>query len=75
LEEHQEEKEEKETEKRKERYLKKKCPMCADPCDWFKKNAQNVQLSTAEKSNRESNNMSDRQVETERDREIPIPMS
>jgi len=51
LEEQQEEKEEKAATERSANYLKEKCPTCAEPCDWFRKNAQNVQidrLSTAE---------------------------
>ena len=50
LEEQQEEKEEKAATERNARYLKEKCPTCADSCNWFKKNAQNVQikLPTAE---------------------------
>ncbi len=44
LEEQQEENEEKEANERNARYLKEKCPTCAEQCDWFKENAQNVQL-------------------------------
>ena len=44
LEEQQEENEEKEAKERNERYLKEKCPTCAERCDWFKKNVQNVQI-------------------------------
>ena len=49
LEEQQEEIEEKATAERNARYLKEKCPTCAKQCDWFKKNAQIDQLSSAEK--------------------------
>jgi hypothetical protein len=45
LEEQQEENEEKAATERNARYLKEKCPTCAEPCDWFKKNAQNVQIN------------------------------
>jgi hypothetical protein len=48
LEEQQEENEEKAATERNARYLKEKCPTCAEPCDWFKKNAQSVPLTTAE---------------------------
>jgi hypothetical protein len=44
LEEQQEENEEKAAKERNARYLKEKCPTCTEPCDWFKKNAQNVQI-------------------------------
>ena len=45
LEEQQEENEEKAATERNARYLKEKCPTCAEPCGWFKKNAQNVQIN------------------------------
>jgi hypothetical protein len=45
LEEQQEENEEKAAMKRNARYFKEKCPLCMEPCDWFKKNAQNVQIN------------------------------
>jgi hypothetical protein len=45
LEEQQEENEEKAATERNARYLKGKCPTCAEPCDWFKKNTQNVQIN------------------------------
>jgi hypothetical protein len=44
LEEQQEENEEKAAAERNARYLKEKCPACAEKCDWFKKNDQNVQI-------------------------------
>ncbi len=49
LEEQQEEIEEKATAERNAHYLKEKCPTCPKQCDWFKKNGQNDQLSSAEK--------------------------
>jgi hypothetical protein len=48
LDEQQEENEEKAATERNARYLKEKCPRCAEPCDWFKKMSQNVPLTTAE---------------------------
>ena len=45
LEEQQEQVETAETDARNSRYLKEKCPTCSEPCDWFKKNAQNVQIN------------------------------
>jgi hypothetical protein len=51
LDEQQIEADEKAADERNQRYLKEKCPTCAEPCDWFKKNAQKVlisQLPTAE---------------------------
>ena len=33
-----------ETDARNARYLKEKCPTCAEKCDWFKKISQNVQI-------------------------------
>ncbi|MBM4401006.1 MAG: hypothetical protein FJ045_03545 [Crenarchaeota archaeon] len=48
LEEQQEEDEEKAALERNARYLKEKCPTCAEPCDWFKKVSQDVPLTTAE---------------------------
>jgi hypothetical protein len=44
LEEQQEENEEKAATERNTRYLREKCPTCLKPCDWFKKNTQNVQI-------------------------------
>jgi len=44
LEEQQEENEEKAATKRNERYLKEKCPTCAEKCDWFKKIYQTDQI-------------------------------
>jgi hypothetical protein len=44
LEEQQEENEEKEATERNERYLKEKCPTCAEKCDWFKKISQTDQI-------------------------------
>jgi hypothetical protein len=44
LEEQQEENEEKAATERNARYLKEKCPTCAEKCDWFKKTSQNVQI-------------------------------
>ncbi len=48
LEEQQEEKEEKAAMERNARYLKEKCPTCAEQCGWFKKMSQDVPLTTAE---------------------------
>ncbi|MGA3289733.1 MAG: hypothetical protein ABSD42_05795 [Candidatus Bathyarchaeia archaeon] len=45
LEEQQEEKEEKAAVERNARYLKEKCPTCAEQCDWFKKMSPNNQIS------------------------------
>lgn len=44
LEEQQEQAENAEYDARNARYLKEKCPTCAEPCDWFRKNAQKVQI-------------------------------
>ena len=44
LEEQQEENEEKAANERNARYLKEKCPTCAEKCDWFMKNPQNDQI-------------------------------
>ncbi len=52
LEEQKEQTENAEIDARNGRYLKEKCPTCAEQCDWFKKNIQNVQIdqiSSAEK--------------------------
>ncbi len=45
LEEQQEENEEKAAMERNARYLKEKCPTCAEQCDWFKKMSQNVPIN------------------------------
>jgi hypothetical protein len=44
LEEQQEQAESAETDARNARYLKEKCPTCAEKCDWFKKISQNDQI-------------------------------
>ena len=44
LEEQQEENEEKAATERNARYLKEKCPTCAEKCDWFRKISQNDQI-------------------------------
>ena len=44
LEEQQEQAENAETDARNARYLKEKCPTCAEKCDWFKKISQNDQI-------------------------------
>ena len=44
LEEQQEEKEEKAATERNARYLKEKCPTCAEKCDWFREIPQNDQI-------------------------------
>ena len=44
LEEQQEENEEKAARERNARYLKEKCPTCAEKCDWFKKISQTDQI-------------------------------
>jgi hypothetical protein len=44
LEEQQEEKDEKAATERNTRYLKEKCPTCAEKCDWFKKLSQTNQI-------------------------------
>jgi len=44
LEEQQEENEEKAAAERNARYLKEKCPTCAEKCDWFKKISQTDQI-------------------------------
>jgi hypothetical protein len=41
LEEQHEQAENAETDARNARYLKEKCPTCAEKCDWFKKTSQN----------------------------------
>jgi hypothetical protein len=45
LDEQQEENEEKAATERNARYLKEKCPTCAEKCDWFKKISQTDQIS------------------------------
>jgi len=44
LEDQREENEEKEAADRNARYLKEKCPICAEKCDWFKKTSQTDQI-------------------------------
>jgi transposase len=44
LEEQQEENEEKAARERNARYLKEKCPTCAEKRDWFKKISQTEQI-------------------------------